>query len=190
MTTQTAAPPAPMNFREVLGLTVMRRVWYAQVVSLFGDFLALFAVLSVVTYRLHGTPTQVTGVSIAYMAPLVVLGPLAGVFVDRWPIKPTLVSSDLVRAGLVLLLVVAASLWPVYVILAALSCVSSFFAPAQSVTIRTYVPPQGLISANALMQMAMLVARIIGPAAAGMLVAAFGARVCYAVDFVSFLASA
>jgi MFS family permease len=190
MTTETAAPPVPMTFRDVLGLTIMRRVWYAQVVSLFGDFLALFAVLSVVTYRMHGTPTEVTGVSIAYMAPLVVLGPLSGVFVDRWQIKPTLVSSDLIRAGLVLLLFAAGSLWQIYLILAALSCVSSFFAPAQSVTIRTHVPPHGLISANALMQMAMLGARIVGPAAAGALVAAFGAGVCYALDFVSFLASA
>jgi predicted MFS family arabinose efflux permease len=52
------------------------------------------------------------------------------------------------------------------------------------------VPPHGLISANALMQTAMLGARIVGPATAGALVAAFGARVCYALDFVSFLASA
>ena len=179
-----------MTFREVLTLTVMRRVWYAQLVSLLGDFLALFAVLSIVTYRMHASPTQVTGVSIAYMLPLAVLGPLSGVFVDRWPIKPTLVASDLIRAGLVLLLFAAGSLWQIYLVLAALSCVSSFFAPAQSVTIRTYVPPHGLMSANALMQMAMLGTRVVGPAAAGALVAAFGPAICYSVDFVSFLGSA
>ena len=67
-----------MTFREVLGLTVMRRVWYAQLVSLLGDFLALFAVISVVAYRMHGTPQQVTGVQIAYMLPLALLGPLSG----------------------------------------------------------------------------------------------------------------
>jgi hypothetical protein len=70
----------PMTFREVLQLTVMRRVWLAQLVSLLGDFLAIFAVISVVTYRMHGTPQQVTGVQIAYMLPLAVLGPLSGVF--------------------------------------------------------------------------------------------------------------
>src|SRR4029453_3352456 len=190
MTAEAAAPPAPMTFREVLGLTVMRRVWYAQLVSLLGDFLALFAVLSVVTYRMHGSPTHVPGVSIAYMLPLAILGPLSGVFVDRWPIKPTLVASDLIRAALVLLLFAAGSLWQIYVILAALSCVSSFFAPAQSVTIRTYVPSHGLISANALMQMAMLGARVIGPALAGALVAKFGPTVCYRVDFLAFVGPA
>src|SRR3954468_17252934 len=191
MATQTAATPSvSMTFREVLGLTVMRRVWYAQLVSLLGDFLAIFAVISVVTYRMHGTPAQVTGVQIAYMLPLALLGPLSGVFVDRWPLKPTLVASDLIRAGLVLLLFVATSMWQIYLILCALSCVSSFFGPAQSVTIRSHVPPHGLISANALMQMAMMGTRVTGPAAAGALVSAFGPSICYAVDFVSFLVSA
>jgi MFS transporter, DHA3 family, macrolide efflux protein len=180
----------PMTFREVLQLEVMRRVWFAQLVSLLGDFLALFAVISVVTYRMHGTPQQVTGVQIAYMLPLALLGPLSGVFVDRWPIKPTLIASDLIRAGLVLLLFVTTSMWQIYLVLCALSCVSSFFAPAQSVTIRSYVPPNGLMSANALMQMAMMGTRVVGPAAAGALVAAFGPRLCYAIDFVSFLVSA
>ena len=179
-----------MTFREVLGLTVMRRVWYAQLVSLLGDFLALFAVISVVAYRMHGTPQQVTGVQIAYMLPLALLGPLSGVFVDRWPLKPTLVSSDLIRAGLVLVLSVTTSMWQIYLVLCALSCVSSFFGPAQSVTIRTCVPLHGFISANALMQMGMMGTRVIGPAAAGALVAAFGPRICYALDFASFLVSA
>jgi DHA3 family macrolide efflux protein-like MFS transporter len=179
-----------MTFTEVLRLTVMRRVWYAQLVSLLGDFLAVFAVISVVTYRMHGTAAQVTGVQIAYMLPLALLGPLSGVFVDRWPLKPTLVASDLIRAVLVLMLFVATSTWQIYLILCALSCVSSFFGPAQSVTIRSHVPPHGLISANALMQMAMMGTRVIGPAAAGALVSAFGPRICYALDFVSFLVSA
>src|SRR5690349_13215235 len=190
MATNTGAPLVPMTFREVLRVTVMRRVWYAQLVSLLGDFLALFAVISVVTYRLNGTPAQVTGVQIAYMLPLALLGPLSGVFVDRWPLKPTLVASDLIRAGLVLLLFATTSMWQIYVVLAALSCVSSFFGPAQSVTIRSHVPAHGLISANSLMQMAMLGTRVVGPATAGALVSAFGPKVCYAIDFVSFVVSA
>lgn len=190
MTTATAASLAPMTFREVLGIAVMRRVWYAQIVSLLGDFLALFAVISVVTYRMQGTPQQVTSVQIAYMLPFAILGPLSGVFVDRWPVKATMIASDVIRAGLVLLLFVASSMTQIYLVLCALSCVSSFFTPAQSVTIRTHVPPRGLISANALMQLAMMGTRVVGPAAAGALVAAFGARVCYTIDFVTFLLSA
>ena len=50
--------------------------------------------------------------------------------------------------------------------------------------------PDGLLSANALMQLAMMGVRVIGPAAAGVLVAAFGATICYSLDVVSFLGSA
>src|ERR671938_2137613 len=128
MTTTTAtagasAPPAPLTFRDVLRIEVMRRVWYAQVISLFGDFLALFAVIAVVSFRMHGTAAQLTGLQIAYMLPIVFVGPVAGVFVDRWPLKPTLVSSDLIRAVLALLLIPTTSVWQVYFVLAALSCV-------------------------------------------------------------------
>ena len=168
----------------------MRRVWYAQLVSLFGDFLALFAVIAVVSFRLHATPNQITGVQIAYMLPIVFMGPLAGVFVDRWPLKPTLIASDLIRAALAALLVVTSSIWEVYFVLAALSCVSAFFGPAQTVTIRSHVPGEGLISANALMQIAFLGSRIVGPATAGALVAAFGPNICYWLDVLSFLISA
>ncbi|PYQ95592.1 MAG: MFS transporter [Acidobacteria bacterium] len=185
-----AAPAAPMSFREVLRIEVMRRVWYAQVISLFGDFLALFAVIVVVSFAMHGTPNQITGVQIAYMLPIVFVGPIAGVFVDRWPLKPTLVASDLIRAGLAVLLIPSTAVWHVYLVLAALSCVSAFFGPAQQVTIRTTVPAHGLVSANALMQMAFMSMRILGPATAGTIAATFGAGTCYAVDVLSFLASA
>src|SRR5476649_32268 len=192
MTTAAAAAPAQvlLSFRDVLRITVMRRVWYAQVVSLLGDFLALFAVMAVVSFRMHGTAAQLTGLQIAYMLPIVFVGPIAGVFVDRWPLKPTLVSSDLIRAALALLLIPSTAVWHVYVVLAALSCVSAFFGPAQTVTIRSAVPIAGLISANALMQIAFMGSRIIGPATAGAIVATFTPKVCYLIDVASFLASA
>ena len=179
-----------MTFRDVLRIDVMRRVWYAQIISLFGDFLALFAVIAVVSFTMHGTPNQITGVQIFYMLPIAFVGPIAGVFVDRWAIKPTLVASDLVRAVLALLLIPATSIWQVYFVLAALSCVSAFFGPAQQVTIRTHVPAAGLLSANALMQMAFMGMRVVGPATAGTIAASFGPRACYAIDVVSFLLSA
>ncbi len=191
MSTATAtAPPVLLSFRDVLRIPVMRRVWYAQVISLFGDFLALFAVIAVVSFRMHGTAAQLTALQIAYMLPIVFVGPVAGVFVDRWPLKPTLISSDLIRACLALLLIPATSLWQVYAVLAALSCVSAFFGPAQTVTIRSHVPVAGLISANALMQIAFMSSRIVGPATAGAIVAAFTPKVCYFIDVASFLVSA
>jgi DHA3 family macrolide efflux protein-like MFS transporter len=181
--------PEPLSIKEVLGLPVMRRLWYAQMVSNFGDFLALFAVISVLTYKLNGTPQQVNGLQIAYLLPIAVLSILAGVFVDRWPLKTTLVASDFTRAGLCLLLLLSHTLWSFYLVLAAISVVSSFFGPAQGVALRTAVPPHGLRSANTLMQQVTFGLRIIGPALSAVLVARFGAKVCYWADAASFVAS-
>jgi MFS family permease len=175
---------------DVMRIPMMRRLWYAQVVSVFGDFLALFAVISILTFKLHATAQQVTGVQIAYMLPIAILGILAGVFVDRWPLKQTMVSSDSIRAGLCLLLLAATQIWHYYAILAAISVVSSFFGPAQGVAIRSAVPLHGLRSANALMQQVMFGMRIIGPAIAAFMVAYLGAASCYVLDSVSFIGSA
>jgi DHA3 family macrolide efflux protein-like MFS transporter len=182
--------PAPLSMRDVMRIPMMRRLWYAQVISVFGDFLALFAVISVITFKLHATAQQVTGVQISYMLPIAVLGILAGVFVDRWPLKPTMVLSDSIRACLCLLLLVATQVWHFYAILAAISVVSSFFGPAQGVAIRSAVPLHGLRSANALMQQVMFGMRIIGPAIAAFMVAYLGEKSCYILDSISFVGSA
>src|SRR3984885_11478055 len=182
--------PEPLSMGAVLRISMMRRLWYAQIISVFGDFLALFAVINVLTFKLHANAQQITGVQISYMLPIAVLGIMAGVFVDRWPLKPTMVSSDSIRAGLVLLLIFARQPWHFYAILAAISVVSSFFSPAQGVAIRSAVPLHGLRSANALMQQVMFGMRIIGPAIASFMVASFGPISCYLLDSVSFIGSA
>ena len=182
--------PASMGFREVLGIQPVRRLWIAQIVSIFGDFLAIFAVFSVVTFKLHGTATQVSLILVAYLLPLAFIGPLAGVFVDRWDVKRTMIASDLIRAVLALLLVFVTDLKQIYLIFLALSAVSSFFIPAQAITIRSLVPQPGLMSANALMFQAVQVMQIVSPFIAGALVAFLGANSCFWIDTVSFLFSA
>jgi MFS family permease len=173
----------------VLRVVTMRRLWYAQIVSVFGDFLALFAVITVMTFKLHATPQQITGINIAYLLPIALLGIVSGVFVDRWPVKITLVSSDFIRAGLCLLLLFVHTTYGFYAVLASISIVSSFFGPAQGVAIRSAVPFHGLRSANALMQQVMFIMRIIGGPIATTLVTYAGARVCYSLDTASFIAS-
>jgi MFS transporter, DHA3 family, macrolide efflux protein len=179
-----------LSFGEVLALRPVRLLWLAQIVSIFGDFLALFTVLSYVSFSLYATPAQVTMISVAFMAPLALFGPVAGVFVDRWDAKRTMISSDLIRAALALCLVFAASLNQIYAILFALSAVSTFFVPAQTIMIRSVTPREGLMAANALMQQAFQVVRIISPAIAGAMVNWVGARPAYYFDGGTFIFSA
>jgi MFS transporter, DHA3 family, macrolide efflux protein len=71
-----------------------------------------------------------------------------------------------------------------------MSTVSSFFAPAQSVTLRTIVPPEGLLAANAMMAQAFYLVRLLSPAAAGALVAWLTEKSCFYLDVASFVLSA
>jgi DHA3 family macrolide efflux protein-like MFS transporter len=185
------APTAEqLSFKEVFRIGGLRRLWIGQLISVFGDFLALFAVIGYVSFNLQGTPEQVTGISIAYLIPLAFFGPLAGVFVDRWNVKATMIASDLTRSVLALSLVFVHNIWAMYAIFFAISMVSSFFTPAQSVTVRAIVPKEGLMSANALLMQAMQITRILSPSAASAIVAALGTGACYYVDAASFLFSA
>lgn len=179
-----------LSIQEVMKIPAFRRLWMGQLVSLLGDFLAIFAVLGYASFKLHATATQVTFISVAFLVPFAFFGPIAGVFVDRWNLKQTMITSDLIRAGLIFVLILIPNLYGIYAVLLALSFVSTFFIPAQSVTLRTLVPPNGLMSANAMMQQAMQVIRIITPALASALVGWFGAYVCYVIDGSSFLFSA
>lgn len=183
-------PPTPLGIREVLKLKPVRTLWIAQIISVFGDFVVFFGVLSVASFRWHATPAQITFISIAFMLPFALVGPLAGVFVDRWNVKRTMITSDLIRAVLALLLVAATSLNHVYVILFLLSLVSTFFVPAQTVTLRTIVPREGLMAANALMHQAFQLVRIASPAVAGLFVKLLGPDICYYLDSLSFVISA
>ncbi len=181
---------ARVTFGQVLGNRQFLLLWLAQLVSTFGDWLAIVALFSLLAFRWHGSADQVAGIILAFLAPMVVLGPLAGVFVDRWHLKRTMIASDLIRAVLAALLAFAATPWTVYLLLAALSAVSSFFLPAQNAAIPRLVRKEELLVANSLNAQTMQFNKIIGPAIAGFLVAWAGEKLCFYLDAASFAASA
>lgn len=182
--------PATLSMRDVLVQAPFRRLWIGQLVSIFGDFVALFAVQVAITFRMHGTAESVTGVMVAYLLPFALVGPFAGVFVDRWNPRLTMIASDLTRAVLIIFLAFTHQLWQIYAIFFALSTVSSFFMPAQSVTVPLLVGKEGIMAASGLMQQTMQLVRIFSPAFASALVVHFGEASCYYADSATFFVSA
>ncbi len=177
------------TMRQALAIPAFRKLWLAGLVSIFGDFLALYAVLSAMSFRMHASPRAITLVSVAFLVPMALVGPLAGVFVDRWNPKRTMVASDLTRAVLVLGLVIAGAPWHIYMVFLALSTFSSFFLPSRSVVLPQIVPMEGLMSANALIQQTMQIMQIASPAIAGALAGWAGPSICYYLDSASFVFS-
>src|SRR5258708_19530516 len=177
--TRMATSGTLLSFSDVLRLRPVRRVWIEQIVRVLGDFVAVLAIIAVVTFKLHGTATQVAMVLVSFMAPLAIVSPLAGVFVDRWHLKRTMIASDLIRGVLVLALVFVHDLYAIYVILFTMSVVSAFFVPAQLVAVRSLVPMAGLMAVNGLMSQAQQGPLIGAPSVAGELVQLVGANSCF-----------
>jgi DHA3 family macrolide efflux protein-like MFS transporter len=179
-----------LGIRQALAVPAFRKLWLAQMVSVFGDFLALYAVLSAMSFRMHASARAITLVTVFFLLPMALIGPVAGVFVDRWNPKRTLVTSDLARAVLALGLVIAGAPWHIYMVFFALSTFSSFFLPARSVVMPQIMPMEGLMSANAVMQQTAQMMQIASPAIAGALAGWAGPSVCYYLDSASFIFSA
>src|SRR5436309_532993 len=81
------------------------RLWVGQAVSLVGDFVfdtTLVLWVGVVLLRgLPYAPAAVAGLLVGVAVATLLVGPLAGVFVDRWDRRRTMLGADLVRAGLI-----------------------------------------------------------------------------------------
>jgi DHA3 family macrolide efflux protein-like MFS transporter len=101
-----------------------------------------------------------------------------------------MIASDLTRAVLALLLVWVGSVGQIAVVMFAMSVMSSAFTPAQSISIRTLIPRERLLQANAMLSQAFYLIRIASPVIAGAIVAWLSERACFYIDAVSFLFSA
>jgi DHA3 family macrolide efflux protein-like MFS transporter len=184
----SAAPQ--LTVRQALAIPAFRKLWLATLVSIFGDFLALYAIFSEMAFRMHASARAITLVTVFFLLPLAFVGPIAGVFVDRWHPRRTMVVSDAARAILVLGLVFARAPWHIYLVFLALSTFSSFFTPARSVAIPQIVPLNGLMSANALIQQTVQILQMGSPVLAGALAGWAGPSSCYYLDSASFVFSA
>ena len=69
MSSSATTTPTPYTLKTILKFKPFRTLWLAQFVSVFGDFLAIFGVISLITFRWHGTPVQVTTVTMALCCP-------------------------------------------------------------------------------------------------------------------------
>lgn len=179
-----------ITFGHILRNRQFLAVWLAQLISSFGDWLALVALFSMVTFRWNAPADHVSGLLLSFVLPFAFLGPLAGVFVDRWDLKRTMITSDLLRGVLAASLAFANELWQVYALIFLLSVVSTFFLPAQGAILPLLVRKEELLVANALNSQTIHLTKVVGPAAAGLVVAWTGERACLLLDAFSFVVSA
>jgi len=167
--------------------------WLAGTISLFGDRLHQIA-LGVMVLSITGSALQTGMVFLAATLPNLLLGPLAGTFVDRWDQKVVMIASDLLRAGLVLVIpfLVEANVMLVYPLVFGVTTVSLFFRPAKAAILPRIVRREDLTPAIGAVWTGETVADIAGYPLAGVFVAFLGTNLALAfwVDSVTYLVSA
>ncbi len=164
-------------------------LWTGGLISNTGDWL-LFIGLPVYVYLLTGSALATSITLITAFVPNLLIGSVAGVFVDRWDRRWTMIISNLLLAlGLLPMLAVHSkdTLWIVYVVAFCESCFDQFVSPAESALIPNLVSEEHLVSANALKSIGMNSSRLIGGALGGIVLAALGLRGIILIDAISFL---
>jgi MFS family permease len=168
-------------------------LWTGQLISLLGDRVNQVALAALV----YGTTNSVIAGSLTFVAatlPNLLFGPLAGVLVDRWDQKRVLILSDVLRAGIVLLIPASVSVNVVlaYPLVFLLTTVSIFFRPARTAVIPRVVREDELVTANSATWLSETLADVIGYPFAGLFVAFLGSALSLAfwMDSASYVASA
>jgi MFS family permease len=168
-------------------------LWIGQTVSFVGDYFYWLAI-PIMVEKLTGSALLVGLSVIASALPMLLLGPVAGVFVDRWDRKRTMIVSDLLRGLLVLLCLVVQrpeQVWIYYVVGFLMSCVSRFFFPSQNAVLPLVVPDKDdLLAANGLMQIVQTAGLLLGPTLAGFSMGLWGEQIAFTIDSATFFISA
>lgn len=179
-------------WRLMAGHRDLRLVLSAALVSQAGDWILLTGLLYHV-YALTGSTVASGLTMLSAFLPQMLLGPVAGVFADRWDRKLTMIVADLLlAAGLLPLLAVGGrgQIWIVFAVLIWEGAIQQFFSPAQLAMIPRLVPDEHLMAANALSGQVSDLSRLAGSALGGIIVATGGITGVTLADAASFLASA
>ena len=150
-------------------------LWFGGLISMMGDW-AMFAALPFYAYEQTGSAFASGAVLTALTLPGLLIGTVAGVFVDRWNRKRTMVVANLLQVLVMLPLLLVRpgeSLWLVYVVAFGMASVWEFVTPAENAQLPSLVGSDRLMVANSLNAFNDNLARVAGPALGG-LVIAFG----------------
>ena len=169
------------------------RLWWSQLISQFGDRLNQMALIGLIAERTPGSATSLAKLLSFTIIPVFIVGPVAGVYVDRWDKRRTLFVCDLLRSALVLTIpfvfMLRESMVPIYVVVFLMFCFSRFYVPAKMAIIPDLIHKENLLMANSMISVTGMIAFVLGCALGGFLVDKIGARYGFFGDALTFFVS-
>ena len=171
------------------------RLWAAQTFSAYGSRITRTALPFIAVAMLDQDEVMVSVLTVLQLAPGLLVGLLAGGFIDRNRKRPILIAADVVRAVVVGSLTIAwlfgvLSMAHVIVVGCLVGAASALFQITDNAYLPNLVPREQLAEGNAKLESTEAIAEISGPASAGLLIAALGAPLAVVIDAASYLWSA
>ncbi|MFC1624376.1 MFS transporter [Candidatus Omnitrophota bacterium] len=180
--------------RELLQDKNFSLLWFSQIISNFGDRLNQMALIGLIYARTPGSTIELAKLLSFTILPVFLVGPIAGIYVDRWNRKHIMVFCDLARGCLVLfmpfMMAYFRSMVPVYILVFIIFSITRFFLPSKLSIIPDVVHKDKLLLANSLTSTTMMIATIVGFGLGGIIVALLGAKGGFYVDAVTYFISA
>jgi MFS transporter, DHA3 family, macrolide efflux protein len=191
--TRISKPETSATRWSLLKIRDFRWLWTAQAISQIGEGLNKVALLYLV-YHLTQSTLKMTVIGVLETLPPLIVGPLLGVYVDRFPKRRIMMAVDGSRAGLALIIPFlyaadALNLIALYVVVFIMALVGTVFGPALSATVPLIVERSQFTAANALVGMTAMMGMLVGPAMSGLGIATVGIQVVLYVSSGTFLLS-
>lgn len=161
------------RFREVLSNRNFLFLWLGQLVSNFGDRLNQMALVALVYQQNPGSEVALAKLISFTIIPVFIIGPIAGVWVDRLDRRNVMIISDVLRGALVLaipLFIITKQILPIYLIIFLAFSISRFFIPSKMAIIPDLVARDKLLVANTLQDTTHLIGNVVGLLVAGFIV--------------------
>ncbi|NNN18096.1 MAG: MFS transporter [Thermoplasmata archaeon] len=186
--------PRPPSFRRALAHRPFFLLWTSQLVSQSGDFIFDVALLWLVL-QTTGSVFAVSLVVVATLIPVVLLGPVLGVYVDRWPRRTILLLTNLGEGVLVaalsgLVLTHQTGLTVIIVIVFALGVGGQFVRITSNAMVPQTVGTTDLGTANSLLSFSNSTTQVVGLSVGGVVVALFGVDLPITYDAITFFVAA
>ncbi len=181
------------HFRQIIRNRNFFLLWIGQVISQFGDRLNQMALIAFIFKRAPGSTFELAKLMALTIIPVFLIGPIAGVYVDRWDRRRTMFVCDLIRALLVFSIpfffMNMGSLIPLYIVVFLTFCFGRFFVPAKMSIIPDLVKKEDLLMANSLVHTTGMIASAMGFGVGGIIVEILGAKGGFYLDAATFLVS-
>lgn len=158
-----------------------------QAANAIGSWAALVAVWGYASFHFDASATDLALLGVSWALPLVLLGPVAGIPVDRFGPKRVLIVADTVAAGVTLLFIFAGSFEVLLLLGAIEGCTKAFSEPAFQSLPPRLVDDEHLVAANGWLGMASQSAIVFGPLLAAGSFSAFGFDGAFVVNSLTYL---